>query len=98
MDKRNLLRRVREEAQVEASLEAIDQIVRGFCRVIQHETVYGGRCQVRGLGVFKLRKREAKEGRNPQTGEKIQVPPRVTVAFKPSADFAQWATLANREK
>lgn len=95
MSKRDFLRRVRDEAKVQASLEAIDQIVQGFCRVIQHETVYTHRCQVRGLGVFTLRKRAAKQARNPQTGETVTVPPRVVVAFKPSADFAQWAALAN---
>ncbi len=95
MGKRDFLRQVREEAKVQASLEAIDQIVQGFCRVVQHETVKGGRCRVHNLGVFTLRKRPARQARNPQTGETVTVSPRVVVAFKPSADFAQWATLAN---
>ncbi|RMI87598.1 HU family DNA-binding protein [Candidatus Phytoplasma solani] len=36
------------------------------------------------VGRFILKKREAREGHNPQTGEKIQIPAKTAVVFKPS--------------
>ena len=40
-----------------------------------------------GFGTFTVRKRKARTGRNPQTGEKIQIKPSKTVGFKPAPAF-----------
>lgn len=37
-----------------------------------------------GLGTFKLADRAAKTGRNPKTGEAIQIPAKLVLTFKPS--------------
>jgi DNA-binding protein HU-beta len=39
------------------------------------------------FGVFSVRKRSARTGRNPQTGEKIKIKATKTVAFKPAKAF-----------
>ncbi|MBO0449311.1 HU family DNA-binding protein [Enterococcus sp. MJM12] len=39
--------------------------------------------QIMGFGTFETRKRAARKGRNPQTGEEIEIPASVTPAFKP---------------
>ena len=44
-------------------------------------------CQLIGFGTFSVRKRKARMGRNPQTGEPIKIKASKTVAFKPSAKF-----------
>lgn len=36
-----------------------------------------------GFGTFSLSRREAREGRNPQTGEAIEIPVKNSVKFKP---------------
>ncbi len=36
-----------------------------------------------GFGSFNVRKRKARAGRNPQTGEAIKIPASKTVSFKP---------------
>ena len=38
-----------------------------------------------GFGTFEARKRAARSGRNPQTGETIKIAARVVPAFKPGA-------------
>lgn len=38
--------------------------------------------QITGFGTFETRKRSARMGRNPQTGEKIRIPATVTVNFR----------------
>ena len=37
-----------------------------------------------GFGTFKVRKRQARDGRNPQTGETIKIKSSKTVGFKPA--------------
>ncbi len=42
----------------------------------------GERVPVAGFGTFDVSKRKAREGRNPQTGEKVKIPARKAVTFK----------------
>ena len=42
----------------------------------------GNKVPVAGFGTFAVSKREAREGRNPQTGETVQIPARNAVTFK----------------
>lgn len=42
----------------------------------------GEKVQISGLGTFEVRKRAAREGRNPQTGERITIPARNAVGFR----------------
>ena len=37
-----------------------------------------------GFGTFELRKRDARTGRNPRTGEPVEIAASTTVAFKPA--------------
>lgn len=40
--------------------------------------------KISGFGSFVLREKRARRGRNPQTGEEIQITPRRVLTFKPS--------------
>lgn len=42
----------------------------------------GEKVPVTGFGTFAVSKREAREGRNPQTGEKVKIAARNAVTFK----------------
>jgi DNA-binding protein HU-beta len=42
----------------------------------------GDRVTLIGLGTFSVSKRAARKGRNPRTGEEIQIPPKNVVKFK----------------
>lgn len=44
-----------------------------------------GRVNISGLGIFYLKWRDARQGRNPQTGETIEIPAHYQVKFKPEA-------------
>ena len=46
-----------------------------------------GEVQIPGFGKFSVRKRGARMGRNPQTGETIQIKASKSVGFKPAAAF-----------
>jgi DNA-binding protein HU-beta len=43
----------------------------------------GGKVQITGFGTFETRRRGARMGRNPRTGDRIQIPASVSPAFRP---------------
>jgi len=43
--------------------------------------------EIRGFGSFRNRQRKARIGRNPKTGERVEVPPKKVPYFKPSKDL-----------
>ena len=43
----------------------------------------GKTIELRNFGVFKVRQRAPRRGRNPKTGEEVPVPPKRVVVFKP---------------
>jgi integration host factor subunit beta len=50
--------------------------------------------EIRGFGSFRTRQRRGRIGRNPKTGEKVDVPPKTIPFFKPSKDLKD---LINQE-
>ena len=59
------------------------QIVQQTLDAIVNTLVEEGRVELRNFGVFEVRWRKPRTARNPSTGEKIMVPVRCTVTFKP---------------
>ena len=53
----------------------------GFTRVVEAEIKGDGEIPLTGLGKFKVVKRNARTGRNPATGEPIQIPAKTVVKF-----------------
>ena len=51
----------------------------------QYRMAIGGSVQLLGFGTFEVRKRAARSGRNPKTGETIKIKASKTVGFKPSS-------------
>lgn len=43
----------------------------------------GETVELRNFGIFKVKTRKGRTGRNPRTGEKVPVPPKKVVVFKP---------------
>jgi len=46
-----------------------------------------GKVELRGFGSFRIRKRRARQGRNPQSGDPVQVPPKRVPFFKPGKEL-----------
>lgn len=47
----------------------------------------GDKVEVRGFGSFRTRERKGRIGRNPKSGETVQVPPKTIPYFKPSKEL-----------
>ncbi len=70
------LNKLTAKAALEACLETIQEGLAGE-----------GKVQIIGFGTFTVVEKEAREGVNPRTGEKIPIPARKVVKFKPSTEI-----------
>ncbi len=61
----------------------VDQSARLLLDLIFSTLAAGNRCEIRGFGTFALHVRKAREGRNPQTGERVLTPEKRMPHFKP---------------
>jgi integration host factor subunit beta len=66
----------------ELRAEEIEQVVDIFFDEIAQRLAEGGRVELRGFGAFSTREREARQGRNPRTGESVSVPAKTVPYFK----------------
>ena len=54
----------------------------------------GDKIEIRGFGSFRTRQRKPRIGRNPKTGDKVDVPPKKVPYFKPGKELKE---LINKE-
>ena len=59
------------------------QIVEKTLDAVVNTLVEEGRVELRNFGVFEVRRRKARKAHNPRTGEKVIVPEKCVVTFKP---------------
>ncbi len=67
----------------------VKRIVQKTFDVIVESLVRDEKVELRNFGVFKIKERKARFGRNPRTGESVPVPPRKVVIFKPGLEMKQ---------
>jgi nucleoid DNA-binding protein len=51
------------------------------------------RIELRNFGVFEVKRRKARKARNPRTGQKVDVPPKNVVTFKPGKKMEEAVRL-----
>lgn len=69
------------------TLADMDAALDSLCEVAVAELLGGGEVPLPGLGKLKLRKTAARKGRNPRTGETLDIPAGKKVLFVPSKDL-----------
>ena len=79
MNKSELIERIAEEAEVPKS-EAHKHF-EAFEQVVTEALKDGEEVRITGFGKFSVRERKAREGRNPQTGEKLKIAAQKVPAF-----------------
>ena len=65
-----------------ATKKDADKAVTAFIDTVTESLVEGRNVQLIGFGTFEVRERAARKGRNPQTGEEIEIPASKIPAFK----------------
>ena len=63
------------------------EIVQNTFDAIIETLVEEERIELRNFGVFEVKKRAARRARNPRTGEKVEVPEKYVVTFKPGKEM-----------
>lgn len=71
----------------ELRAQEVEQVVDIFFEEIAERLAEGGRIELRGFGAFSTREREARTGRNPRTGEAVDVPAKRVPYFKPGKEM-----------
>ena len=68
----------------------VKEVVQRTFDTILEALKQGKRIELRNFGVFQLKKRKRRIGRNPKTGEVVPVPERLTVVFKPGLEMKKF--------
>lgn len=76
----------RTEGQTRVGIEAI---LNAAITVILEQVASGGVIRLSRLGVFDTREASARQGRNPATGDVIDIPARRLPRFKPAKEFKE---------
>ncbi len=67
--------------------EEVEQVLDIFFGEISQRLADGGRVELRGFGAFSTRERDARKGRNPRTGDTVDVPAKRVPFFKPGKEM-----------
>ncbi|WND03330.1 integration host factor subunit beta [Temperatibacter marinus] len=67
----------------------VEQLVSSIFDEITEALSNGDRVELRGFGAFSVKKREARVGRNPRTGEQVQVEAKHVPYFKTGKDLRE---------
>ena len=87
MTKAELIARAAEKAGV--SKKQADRCLKAFIEVIVDALQQGEKIAIPGFGIFQVKERAARKGRNPRTGEIITIPARKVVHFKPAKQLRE---------
>lgn len=85
MTKKELLEAMAGEAGI--SQAEADKALGALISAVTTAVANGDRVAIPGLGTFERRESSARTGRNPQTGEAIQIAAKMQPKFKPATQF-----------
>ena len=87
MNKGDLINKVAEEANLSKSQAT--EALNAFFTCVEDCLKDGDKVSLVGFGTFTATQRNARTGRNPQTGATIQIPAKTVVKFKPGKDLTE---------
>lgn len=86
MNKADLVSKIADEAGINRA--TAERALGGALDAIGAVLAAGEKVSLAGFGTFSVSQREAREGRNPATGEKMRIPARKAVKFKPGSKLS----------
>jgi nucleoid DNA-binding protein len=87
MTKKDIILKVADETNLKQTDVKI--VVQKTFDYMVEALVRGEKIELRNFGVFKIKERRSRTGRNPRTGQVVPVPPRKVVVFKPGLEMKQ---------
>lgn len=95
MTKKEIVRTISEEIGI-TQLKTKEIVQRTFDAIID-ALVRERRIELRNFGVFEVKKRSARKARNPKTGDKVHVPEKFVVTFKPGKEMENRVNMGEQE-
>ncbi len=80
LTKKDIVSRISEETQIK-QIDVKKVVQKTFDHIVDSLTK-GQKVELRNFGIFKIKARRARTGRNPRTGVAVPVPPKKVVVFK----------------
>ena len=83
MTKTDLVELIFDEGHVSETRVGVERAVEAILHALARGLKKTKKVQLVGFGAFEVRKRKARVGRNPRTGERLEIAATKTVHFKP---------------
>lgn len=87
MNQKQLLQEISAHSQL--TQKDAKKFLDSFCGVVMKAIAEGQQLTLVGFGTFAPQKRKARTGRNPSTGENMEIPEKTVPVFKPSKVFKE---------
>ena len=87
MNKTQLVDQIAKQTQTTKT--QIEEILNTSIEIIKKTVKKGDDVTLVGFGTFTRSKRSSRKGRNPQTGNEIEIPARVVPKFRPGTEFKE---------
>ncbi len=87
MTKKEIVKTISEEIGL-TQLKTKEIVQKTFDAIVE-TLVQDKRIELRNFGVFEVKKRAARKARNPRTGDKVDVPEKYVVTFKPGKEMEE---------
>ncbi|MFP6581905.1 MAG: HU family DNA-binding protein [Candidatus Hydrogenedentota bacterium] len=68
----------------------VSDVVQTMFDTVTETLVQGDRLEIRNFGVFEVKSRDARIGRNPRTGEEVPIPAKRVASFRPGKVLKDW--------
>ncbi len=95
MTKKEIVKTISEE--IGLTQQTTKEIVQKTFDAIIDALVSDRRIELRNFGVFEVKKRAARNARNPKTGDKVHVPEKFVVTFKPGKNMEERVNTTGKE-
>ncbi len=95
MTKKEIVKTISEEIGL-TQLKTKEIVQKTFDAIV-NALVDEKRIELRNFGVFEVKKRAARKARNPRTGQRVDVPEKYVVTFKPGKEMEERVRQLERE-
>ena len=95
MTKKEIVKTISEEIGL-TQLKTKEIVQKTFDAIVK-ALVEEKRIELRNFGVFEVKKRAARKARNPRTGQRVDVPEKYVVTFKPGKEMEERVRQLERE-
>ena len=87
MNKQDLVKKIAHDAEVTQRQASV--MVDSMINIVMEAVAKGEKVQLLGFGTFEAKRRAPRVGRNPSTGDVIEIPETVVPMFKPGQEFKE---------